>query len=87
MLDEETQSLISIFQTVFHLSYVERDQVKYVKRYAGAIKSTGQLFEYLGLATSQRKIDAFSIVVNSAWQRKTRRGNRRGVPRSMCRGD
>ena len=39
------------------------------------------------LATSRRKIDAFSIVVNSAWQRKTRRGNRRGVPRSMCRGD
>jgi len=41
----------------------------------------------LRLATSRRKIDAFSIVVNSAWQRKTRRGNRRGVPRSMCRGD
>ena len=39
------------------------------------------------LATSRRKIDAFNIVVNSAWQRKTRRGNRRGVPRSMCRGD
>ncbi len=37
------------------------------------------------LATSRRKIDAFSIVVNGAWQRKTRRGNRRGVPRSMCR--
>jgi hypothetical protein len=39
------------------------------------------------LATSRRKIEAFSILVNSAWQRKTRLGNRRGVPRSMCRGD
>ena len=55
MLDEETQSLISIFQKVFHLSYVERDQVKYVKRYAGAIKSTGQLFEYLGLARPDKQ--------------------------------
>ena len=34
MFDKDTQRLVRIFQKVFNLSYVERDQVKYVKRYA-----------------------------------------------------
>ena len=50
MFDKDTQRLVRIFQKVFNLSYVERDQVKYVKRYARAIERVGQLFEYLGLA-------------------------------------
>ena len=50
MFDKDTQRLVRIFQKVFNLSYVERDQVKYVKRYARAIEWVGQLFEYLGLA-------------------------------------
>jgi hypothetical protein len=53
--DDDTRLMVSIFQKVFHLSRVERDQVKYVKRYAGAIKSTGQLFEYLGLARPDKQ--------------------------------
>jgi DNA-binding transcriptional ArsR family regulator len=50
MFDQDTQRLVRIFQKVFNLSYVERDQLKYVKRYAHAIERAGQLFEYLGLA-------------------------------------
>ena len=54
-LDDDTQLMVSIFQKVFHLHHVERDQVKYVKRYADAIKRTGQLFEYLGLARPDKQ--------------------------------
>ena len=43
------------------------------------------LEQLIELATSRRKIDAFKIVVNSAWQRKTRRGNR-GAYRDRCAG-
>lgn len=50
MFDQDTQRLVRIFQKVFNLSYVERDQVKYVKRYARAIERAGRLFEYLDLA-------------------------------------
>ena len=55
MFDKDTQRLVDLFQKVFNLSYVERDQVKYVKRYADAIKSAGQLFEYLGLARPDKQ--------------------------------
>ena len=54
-LDDDTRLMVSIFQKVFHLHHVERDQVKYVKRYADAIKRTGQLFEYLGLARPDKQ--------------------------------
>ena len=50
MFDKDTQCLVRIFQKVFHLSYVERDQVKYVKRYAWHIEWAGRLLQYLGLA-------------------------------------
>ena len=55
MFDQETQRLVSIFQKVFHLSYVERHQVKYVKRYARHIEWAGRLFEYLGLAKPDKQ--------------------------------
>ena len=55
MFDQETQRLVSIFQKVFHLSYVERDQVKYVKRYAWHIEWAGRLYEYLGLAKPDKQ--------------------------------
>src|ERR1700751_2681092 len=55
IFDDDTRLMVSIFQKVFHLRYVERDQVKYVKRYADAIRSTGQLFEYLGLARPDKQ--------------------------------
>jgi hypothetical protein len=55
MFDKDTQRIVRIFQRVFHLSYVERDQVKYVKRYAWQIKWAGRLFEYLGLATRDKQ--------------------------------
>jgi hypothetical protein len=55
MFDKDTQRLVDLFQDIFHVDYVELDQVKYVKRYAGEIKSTGQLFEYLGLARPDKQ--------------------------------
>jgi hypothetical protein len=55
MFDQDTQHLVRIFQKVFHLSSVERDQVKYVKRYAGHIDWAGRLFEYLGLAKPDKQ--------------------------------
>jgi hypothetical protein len=32
MFDQDTQRLVRIFQKEFHLGYVERDPVKYVRR-------------------------------------------------------
>ena len=55
LFDQDTQRLVGIFQKVFHLSYVERDQVKYVKPYARHIEWAGRLFEYLGLAKPESK--------------------------------
>jgi hypothetical protein len=55
MFDQDTQRLVRIFQKVFHLSYVERDQVKYVKRYAVHIEWAGRLFEYLCLAKPDKQ--------------------------------
>ena len=55
MFDKDTQRLVRIFQRVFNLSYVERDQVKYVKRYAWHIDWAGRLFEYLGLAKPDKQ--------------------------------
>jgi hypothetical protein len=50
MFDQDTQRIVRIFQKEFHLGYVERDPVKYVKRYPGEIDWAGHLFKYLGLA-------------------------------------
>ncbi len=50
MLDNDTRRLVTIFQNVFSLNHLEPDQAKYVKRHAGFIERTGQLFEYLSLA-------------------------------------
>ena len=50
MFDNETRRLVTIFQDVFNLGDCEPDQAKYVKRHAGFIETTGQLFEYLSLA-------------------------------------
>ena len=55
MFNQDTQRLVRIFQKVFHLRDVERDQVKYVKRYAEQIKWAGRLFEYLGLAEPDKQ--------------------------------
>jgi hypothetical protein len=55
MYDKDTQRLARIFQKVFHLSYVERGQVKYVKRYAFQIEWAGRLFEFLCLAERDRR--------------------------------
>jgi hypothetical protein len=55
MFDQDTQRLVTIFQKAFHLGYVERDQVKYVKRYAWHIEWAGKLFEYLGLAKTDKR--------------------------------
>ena len=55
MFDKDILSVVAIFQKEFNLGYVERDPVKYVKRYAGAIESTGQLFKYLGLAKPDKR--------------------------------
>src|ERR1700730_5977700 len=50
LLDENMERIVCIFQKEFHLGYVERDPVKYVKRYPGEIDWAGHLFKYLGLA-------------------------------------
>jgi len=50
LLDENMERIVRIFQKEFHLGYVERDPVKYVKRYPGEIDWAGRLFKYLGLA-------------------------------------
>lgn len=55
MLDKDTQRLVRIFQKVFNLSYVERDQVKYVKRYAWQIEWAGRLFQFLHLAKRDKR--------------------------------
>ena len=55
MFDQDTQRLVRIFQKVFNLSYVERDQVKYVKRYAGSIEWAGRLFQFLHLAKRDKQ--------------------------------
>jgi hypothetical protein len=55
MYDKDTQRVVGFFQEISHASYVERDQVKYVKRYADSIETTGQLFEYLSLAELDEK--------------------------------
>lgn len=49
-LDSDSMMMITLFQKVFHGGYVERDPVKYLRRYPGYIKYAGKLFEYLGLA-------------------------------------
>lgn len=54
-LDSDSLMMITLFQKVFHLGYVERDPVKYLKRYARHIRQAGQLFEYLGLARINKK--------------------------------
>ena len=54
-LDSDSLMMITIFQKVFHLGYVERDPVKYLKRYPGYIKYAGKLFAYLGLANVDKK--------------------------------
>ena len=55
MFDQDTQRLVRIFQKVFNLSYVERDQVKYVKRYAWQIEWAGRLFQFLHLAKRDKR--------------------------------
>jgi hypothetical protein len=54
-LDSDSLMMITLFQKVFHLSYVERDPVKYLKRYRGYIRYAGKLFAYLGLANIDKK--------------------------------
>lgn len=55
IFDKDTQRLVRIFQNVFHLSHVERDQVKYVKRYAWQIEWAGRLFQFLHLAKRDKR--------------------------------
>jgi hypothetical protein len=55
MFDQDTRRLVRIFQKVFNLSYVERDQVKYVKRYAWQIEWAGRLFQFLHLAKRDKR--------------------------------
>jgi hypothetical protein len=55
IFDKDTQRLVRIFQKVFHLSYVEHDQVKYVKRYAWHIEWAGRLFQFLHLAKQDKQ--------------------------------
>jgi hypothetical protein len=54
-LDSDSLMMITLFQKVFHAGYVERDPVKYLKRYPGYIKYAGQLFAYLGLANIDKE--------------------------------
>jgi hypothetical protein len=54
-LDSDSLMMIPLFQKVFHAGYVERDPVKYLKRYPGYIKYAGQLFAYLGLANIDKE--------------------------------
>jgi hypothetical protein len=55
VLDENMERIVRIFQKDFHLGYVERDPVKYVKRYPGEVDWAGRLFKYLGLAELDKK--------------------------------
>jgi hypothetical protein len=55
MVDKDIRRLVAIFQEEFNLGYVEPDPVKYVKRYPSAIRSTGQLFKYFGLAKGDKQ--------------------------------
>jgi hypothetical protein len=55
ILDSDSLMMIALFQKVLHLSYVERDPVKYLKRYRGYIEYAGKLFAYLGLAKIDKK--------------------------------
>jgi hypothetical protein len=54
-LDSDSLMMITLFQKVFHPGYVERDPVKYLKRYRGYINYAGKLFAYLGLANIDKK--------------------------------
>jgi hypothetical protein len=54
-LDSKSLMMITLFQKVFHAGYVERDPVKYLKRYPGYIKYAGKLFAYLGLANIDKE--------------------------------
>ena len=55
MFDKDTQRLVRIFHKAFHLRYVERGQVKYVKQYAGHIEWAGRLFQFLHLAKQDKR--------------------------------
>ena len=54
-LDPITLRLITIFQQEYRCFPAELDPVKYVKKEPRAIAEANQLFEYLGLATFDRK--------------------------------
>lgn len=53
--DLKAQLMITIFQQAWGSSPIERDPAKYVKKERTAVAEAGQLFEYLGLATVDRK--------------------------------
>ena len=54
--DNDTYLMVAIFQAVYQFEdHVETDPLKYVKRHEHRIEITGQVFEYLGLATPDAK--------------------------------
>lgn len=54
-LDSDSLMMITLFQKVFQLHYVERDPVEYLKQHGGYIEYAGKLFAYLGLAHIDKK--------------------------------
>jgi hypothetical protein len=87
MFDQDTQRMVRVFQKVFHLSYVERDQVKYVKRYAEHIEWAGRLFEFLYLAKGDKRsplgwrpTPLLLDIMNKRAERKTK-PSRKPIPR------
>jgi hypothetical protein len=55
MLDNQARLLIGFFQEAIQLGEVEPDPAKYFKKFHSGIKNTGRLFEYLGLAKSDKQ--------------------------------
>ena len=55
VFDQDTQQIVRIFQKVYHVGHVERDQVKYVERYRSDIKWAGRLFKFLTLAKRDKQ--------------------------------
>src|ERR1700730_1124378 len=87
MFDQDTRRLVRIFQKVFNLSYVERDQVKYVKRYAWQIEWAGRLFQFLPLAKRDKRSPLgwrpTPLLLDLMKKRSTRKSNQSRKPIPM----
>jgi hypothetical protein len=54
-MNKQTRLLIGFFQQAIQVGEVEPDPAKYLKKFESDIKTTGRLFEYLGLAKADKQ--------------------------------